>query len=125
MNAGTVTKLNEAWNKRKELRANGMELCTKGRKLYANGQKLCVGADKSYADGLLLYSEGRKLCSDGDGLCTEGRKLRVDGDLIWANAIISELGEGTKISWEKLPISNDCKKCTLHASESIGNMKFE
>jgi cobalamin biosynthesis protein CbiG len=110
----------QAWNKRRELyaegdkpRAEGDKLCAEGSKLcaegnklraegsklYAEGDKLRAEGDKLCAEGNKLYAEGDKLCAEGDKLCAEGNKLRAEGDLIFYNAVIEVYGN-TEIKWE-------------------------
>ena len=64
-------RLTAAWEKRKQL-------CAEGRKLYVDGRK--------------LYADGRKLCADGWW-------LSADGDIAFIAAVIAVHGPETTIEW--------------------------
>ena len=100
-------KIQDAWNKRCELCAEGRKLYTEGNKLYTEGKKLYTEGnklyaerDKLYAEGDKLYAEGDKLCAEGDKLCAEGRKLYAEGNIQFYNAIILEFGKDCKVEWD-------------------------
>jgi len=49
--------IQDAWNKRSALVAEGDKLFAKGNKLRAEGDKLCFGGRKLHAESYLLYAE--------------------------------------------------------------------
>lgn len=71
-------KLQEAWEKRLELIAEGYKLLDKG--------------DEFRAEGWKLQTEGYKLQIEGNKLCAEG-------NLLWANAVIEVYGKDMTIEW--------------------------
>ena len=76
----------EAWDRRRELFAEGDRLYVEGRKLSAAfGRKLYVESDKLYAECRKLYAE----CS----------RLRAEGDLIFYKTVIERHGN-VEIKWE-------------------------
>jgi hypothetical protein len=73
-----MLKLQEQWETRNKLRAEGDKLCAESYKLYAE-------SSKGYAEGDKLYAEGRK--------------LYAEGNIQWCDAIIKEYGN-VEIEWE-------------------------
>ena len=76
-------KLQEAWNEREKLRAEGNKLLGRARGVLALG-------DRHFEPGLL--AEWHKLWA-------EGSKLRAEGDLVFINAVLSVHGN-VEIKWE-------------------------
>jgi len=105
--------IQQAWNERcrlhaegdklraegDKLRAEGDKLYAEGDKLHAEGRKLHAEGDKLYAEGSKLYAEGSKLYAEGDKLYAEGDKLRAEGDLIFINAVIGTHGPKAMIEY--------------------------
>ena len=78
-------KLQEAWNEREKLRAEGNKLLGRARGVLALGE-----VDRHFEPGLL--AEWHKLWA-------EGSKLRAEGDLVFINAVFSVHGN-VEIKWE-------------------------
>jgi hypothetical protein len=68
--------IQEAWNKRSALYAEGDKLFAEGNRLYAKGEKL-------YAEGYKLYAEGYSLYCDAV-IAAHGPKSIID----WATGEI-------------------------------------
>jgi len=77
--------IQQAWNERCRLYAEGNKLHAEGHKLYAEGDKL-------YAEGDKLYAEGHKLRA-------EGHKLYAEGDLIFIDTVIETHGHEVMIEY--------------------------
>ena len=102
----TILTVQEAWNKRRDLRAESDKLCAEGRNLRAEGDLLCIKGWKLRAVGNLLYAQGNELCAEGDLLHAKSNKLCAEGDILFFNAVLKIHGN-VGIKWE----GRDCEVC--------------
>lgn len=68
-------------------------------RLYAEGRKLYVEGDKLIDEGRKLYAEGKKLYDEGRKLRVESAKLYAEGNIQFFNVIISVFGKECEVKW--------------------------
>jgi len=94
--------------------AEGDVLRAEGAKLWAEVDVLRAESDKLWAEGDKLRAEGDVLRAEGARLRAEGARLRAEGDLLWAHAVLEHCGNVT-IMWQ-------AGRCILGTGDVFGDV---